>query len=349
MPRFESSNSVSEIACRLAGNAEQVCRHYLSNGRREGHYWLAGDVHNNVGRSLFVRLTGPTSGKGATGKWTDAATGEHGDLLDLIALTQGLGSMSDVLREAQIFLNLPQTDAPSQDDIRQPSSRSHTPDAARRLFSISQPITGTIAETYLHHRSIHTLHETGALRFHPRCYFRQNTGSARQIWPALIAAVTDLDGALTAVHRTWLDRSGPAKAPVETPRRAMGNLLGHGVRFGTPEDVLAAGEGIETMLSLRCVLPNMPVIAALSANHLAALLLPPMLRRLYIACDNDPAGNKAAGALADRAQQAGIEAIMLSPRLSDFNDDLQRRSSDDMRADLRTQLSPLDVACFVAR
>ena len=32
---------------------------------------------------MFVRLTGP-AGKGAAGKWTDAATGEHGDLLDLI-------------------------------------------------------------------------------------------------------------------------------------------------------------------------------------------------------------------------------------------------------------------------
>lgn len=29
-------------------------------------------------------------GKGAAGKWTDAATGEHGDLLDLIAKARGL-------------------------------------------------------------------------------------------------------------------------------------------------------------------------------------------------------------------------------------------------------------------
>ena len=41
-----------------------------------------------------------------------------------------------------------------------------------------------------------------------------------------------------------------------------------------PYDVLAVGEGIETMLSLRCALPAMPMAAALSANHLAALLLP---------------------------------------------------------------------------
>ena len=62
-----------------------MCRHYLPNGRREGRHWLVGDVENAPGRSLFVRLAGPEFGKGAAGKWTDAATGEHGDLLDLIA------------------------------------------------------------------------------------------------------------------------------------------------------------------------------------------------------------------------------------------------------------------------
>ena len=74
----------AELARRLAREAEAVCRHYLSNGRREGRYWLVGDVSNTPGRSMFVRLSGPETGKGAAGKWTDAATGEHGDLLDVI-------------------------------------------------------------------------------------------------------------------------------------------------------------------------------------------------------------------------------------------------------------------------
>ena len=80
------SSHAADLARRLARDAEAVCRHYLSNGHREGRYWLVGDVANTPGRSLFVRLSGPDSGKGAAGKWTDAATGEHGDLLDLIAL-----------------------------------------------------------------------------------------------------------------------------------------------------------------------------------------------------------------------------------------------------------------------
>jgi hypothetical protein len=61
----------ADLAHRLARDAEAVCRHYLSNGRREGAYWLVGDAANAPGRSLYVRLRGPESGKGAAGKWTE--------------------------------------------------------------------------------------------------------------------------------------------------------------------------------------------------------------------------------------------------------------------------------------
>lgn len=68
---------------------------------------------------------------------------------------------------------------------------------------------------------------------------------------------------------------------------------------------MAAGEGIETMLSLRCVLPTMPMVAALSAAHLSAILFPDTLRRLYIARDDDPAGDSAMATLIERAAAAG--------------------------------------------
>ena len=47
--------------------------------------------------------------------------------------------------------------------------------------------------------------------------------------------------------------------------------------------------------------------AALSANHLAAILFPRMLRRLYIARDADRAGDHAVTMLTDRSETAGIE------------------------------------------
>ena len=101
------------------------------------------------------------------------------------------------------------------------------------------------------------------------------------------------------------------------------------------------------MLSLRCVSPTMPMVAALSAAHLSAILFPDTLRRLYIARDDDPAGDGAMATLIDRAQKARVEAIVLSPRLGDFNEDLRLLGLNALRADLRVQIAPQDVARFM--
>jgi len=340
-------NHAAELAQRLARDAEAVCRHYLSNGRREGRYWLVGDVRNTPGRSLFVRLKGAESGKGAAGKWTDAATGDHGDLLDVIRESRGLVDFHDVVDEARRFLCLPRPEPDAEPRQRIPTVPAGSSESARRLFAMSQPILGTVVEAYLRGRGITALHGAGNLRFHPRCYYRPDQYAPTETWPAMIAAVSDLAGQITGAHRTWLDPSGRGKAPVDTPRRAMGHLLGHAVRFDVAHDVMAAGEGIETMLSLRCVLPNMPMAAALSAAHLAAILFPAPLRRLYIVRDDDPAGDSAMASLIDRAHETGIEAISLSPTLEDFNEDLRTLGIDALRAAVRVQITPEDVARFM--
>jgi hypothetical protein len=324
-------HDASDLAIRLGRQAEAVCRYYLSSGNRAGRYWVVGDVRNAPGRSMFVRLTGPETGKGAAGKFTDAATGEHGDLLDVIRETLGLVDFKDVAEEARRFLSLPHPEPqerPRNAHIHPAASGS--PEASRRLFAMSQPISGTLAETYFRNRGITALHGTGSLRFHPRCYYRPDEHSPTETWPAIVAAVTDLAGRQTGAHRTWLNPDGLDKAPVETPRRAMGDLLGHAVRFGITGEVLAAGEGIETVLSPRMVLPHMP-----------------MLRRLYVLRDRDPAGDVARDSLIARAESVGIEAVGLSPMRGDFNQDLREAGADALRAALKDQLLPEDVARFM--
>lgn len=58
----------AELSAKLAHQAEEVCRHYLSNGRKAGRYWLVGDAANTPGRSLYVRLY---DGHGPAGKWNE--------------------------------------------------------------------------------------------------------------------------------------------------------------------------------------------------------------------------------------------------------------------------------------
>ena len=344
------SGDVSELARRLAREAEAVCRHYLPNGKRAGRYWVVGDVHNTPGRSLFVRLQ--ESPKGPAGKWTDAATGGHGDLLDIIRESLALRDFREVAEEARRFLKLPRSEEQSLPRPVRPVVPAGSQEAARRLFAISGPIEGTLVETYLQRRGISQIHHGGSLRFHPRCYYRPDEHLPTETWPAMIGSVMDLEGRITGVHRTWLDPHGfdrvrLGKAPIDTPRRAMGDLLGNAVRFGVVDDVLAAGEGIETMLSLRYVLPTLPMTAALSANHLSAMLLPSGLRRLYIARDADAAGDAVQAILTQRAEAAGIEAIALSPRLGDFNEDLHIFGLEALRAELLLQLVPEDVVRFL--
>jgi hypothetical protein len=346
MPR-----DASELAHRLAREAEAVCRHYLSNGKREGRYWLVGDVQNSPGRSLFVRLY--DSQKGPAGKWTDAATSEHGDLLDIIRERCGFRDFRDVAEEARRFLKLPRPNQEVAPKVAGPAVQRGSREAARRLFAISRPIEGTLVELYLRRRGIEDLHHGDSLRFQPRCYYNRPDQDAPEIWPAMIACVTDLDGTITGAHRTWLDPNGfdrvrLGKAPIDTPRRAMGDLLGNAVRFGAADDdVLVGGEGIETVLSLRDALPTLPMAAALSANHLSAMLLSSSLRRLYIARDADAAGEAVQTTLTQRAKAAGIEAIALSPRLGDFNEDLHVFGLDALRAALRIQLAPEDISRFL--
>ena len=140
------TRDASELAHRLGRQAEAVCREYLSAGRRGGRYWIVGDVRNTPGRSMFVRLVGPESGKGAAGKWTDAATGEHGDLLDVIRESCGLVEFKDVADEARRFLALPHPEPePASAYRRKVPAPTGSPLAAKRLFSISSILSSLSA------------------------------------------------------------------------------------------------------------------------------------------------------------------------------------------------------------
>jgi len=345
------SASASNLADSLSRHAEAVCRRYLFNGRRSGGYWIVGDVRNTPGASTFVRLKNGGPGKGVAGNWSDAATGEYGDLLDVIRETCGLVRFRDVADEARCFLNLP---LPAREkSINPPHAPRRASSSAKRLLALCRPIDGTLAETYLRRRGVNEFGGARSLHFHPSCFYRPDANAPTQRWPALVAVVTDLSNRVTGAHRTWLDPKlgglDHGKAAIDRPKRALGDIWTHAVRFGVVDDIMAAGEGIETLLSLRSALPALPMVAALSASNLAAVLFPASLRRLYIARDADPAGERAAAALAARSLEAGIEAIVLAPTLNDFNDDLRACGVDGLRTALGSRLASGDLSRFMLR
>ncbi len=324
---YNHPSPAAVIAAALGARAEDVCRRYLPHGRRQGHYWVAGDLDGARGRSLFVRLHEP----GTPGKWTDAAVGSHGDLLDLIRHRTDAPTLRAALDEARAFLALPAS-PPAGD-----AGAYDATEAARRLWRRCRAVDGTHAEAYLRARGLARC-RFPALRFHPELRYRE--GSAVRRLPALVAAVTGDDGAVCGVHRTWLDPRRPAKADVASPRKALGRVYGLAVRFASPADGVASllvGEGIETVLSLVTAVPEITAAAALSAGSLGAFSPPPPCRRVVIARDNDLEGERAAERLARRCARAGVAATVIVPEGGDFNDDLAALGA----AVLAARLAPL--------
>ena len=309
--------NAATVAAALAERAEEVCRRYLPYGRRRGRYWVAGDLDGGRGRSLYVRLAPP----GAPGKFADAATGAHGDLLDIIRHRICAPTLRAALDEARAFLARPAAPAAG------PGDAYDATEAARRLWRRCCAIDGTHAEAYLRARGLARC-RFPALRYHPALLYRDGGGVRRL--PALVAAVTGGAGersdrdAVCGVLRTWLDHRRPAKASISRPRKALGRVHGHAVSFGRPADgaSLLVGEGIETVLSIVTAIPDTVAAAALSAGSLGAFAPPPGVARIVIARDNDEEGERAALRLARRCARAGVAATVIVPRGSDFNDDL---------------------------
>jgi len=180
---------------------------------------------------------------------------------------------------------------------------------ALRIWNESRPIEHTVAAKYLRQRAIpDQLYATPALRFHPQ----MTSLDDRARRPALVAAITDSAGEVQGVQVTLLTSHGTAKAPVATPRRVIGKLMGGVVRLSEAGDQLAIGEGVETMLSATVAL-HAPSWAALTAGNLARFEPPPNLRRLIVAADNDEAGLVAAEELIRRVSAAMSVALAMPP------------------------------------
>ena len=304
------------LARALAERAEAVCRHYLPGGRKEGRYWTVGNVAGARGRSMYVRLAPP----GAVGYWRDAATGQQGDLLELLRLQRGDARTGPAMAEARRFLGLPAARTSTAPACEGLGDRA---EAAERLWRLCRPIEGTPAEAYLRTRGIVVGREP-ALGFHPALYYRDAEG-AFSTFPALVARAVDAGGAFAGVQRTYLDPAGPAKAPVPDARKAMGRIFGAAVWLGAAAGTtLAVAEGIETALSLVTAAPSLRAAAALSAAGLGAFTVPAGVEGVLIARDDDPAGRAAATRLHARCRARGLAAAVVAPeRGGDLNDALR--------------------------
>lgn len=159
-----------------------------------------------------------------------------------------------------------------------------------------------------------------ALRFHPRCPWRnEDTGKTDRV-PCLIAAFRSIeDDTVTGIHRIRLDR--PERWP-QVERRMLGIVRRTAIKLCAATNQLCIAEGVETALSIRKLKPGFgPAWALGSVGAIASFPLIDKVTELTICAEAGDASDRAIRICARRWRLAGrLVFVSRSPIGSDHND-----------------------------
>jgi putative DNA primase/helicase len=211
-------------------------------------------------------------------------------------------------------------------------TRSERIAAARRLWAAAGPVgRDGPAALYCARRGVDlALDRLGALR--------ASSATAASVYrdrgprrPALLAAVRDVDGALSAVEITYLDACGRRSTLARPSRKIVGVLPpGHAVRLTTAAPEMLVGEGVFTTLSAMRRF-RLPGWALLSTSNLRRWRPPQGVRRVLIAADRGRDGEASAERLRAGLVRHGVGAdVRLPPApFGDWNDwEMHLRASE---------------------
>lgn len=350
---MSEGGSIADVKVLLQARVGDLVRHCAPEGSLQSGYWIAknptrADTHAG---SFWIICARPGKTPGA---WKDEATGEKGDVLDLIAYTQRL-DRTGALRWAKDWLGYKHMD-PTQIVRARAASNASRADAERiaaaqlaenqaraaKLFRKSKLIKfrGSIADRYLASRGIdlgQLSRVPGALGYLDVMKHTE-TGT---LWPVMVAQLADANGQTRAIHRTFLAADGSGKAPVTPVRKIWPSFKGLAVRLWRGEtdlavddavrqglvDTLCLVEGIEDGLSVALARPDLRIWAAGSLGNLAHVPIPPCAGEIIVCADNDwgkpEAERLLKEALAALARSGRRVSVARSPVGKDFNDCLR--------------------------
>ena len=257
----------------------------------------------------------------------------HGDVIDFVRTIQRCGFM-DAVR--YISGQIPATTVPLERERAKKLEKAKRELAgayARCQWKDARAPEGTPAETYIRSRGL-TCAIPPTLRYGVfPLWISLVTGRKGPRLPALIAACQNADGAVIGVQKIFLQPDG-SRAPLPRPKVSLGAIKGGALRLGPAAEQIIVCEGPEDGLTLHQMLPSIPVWVALGSGNIPAMKLPPEVRRVLVAGDNNPAGRKAAQDACEAFRSQGRQATAIFPDsdYEDFNDELRgikKRGSQD--------------------
>ncbi len=251
--------------------------------------------------------------------------GVHGDILDWWQATEGMSFAEACNRLRELVGNV-STNAAAKSPGRILDDRAlRNQELASEIWATSVPISGTLADTYLRSARMIRLDELpDALRFHSGL---QPNPRSPQTWPAMISAVSNDNGTLVAIQRTFLATDGYGKAPMDAPRRSLGPVGRGMVKLAPAMQTIGIAEGVETGLSAM-ELFKLPVWCALGSN-LAKIELPAKIQNVVIFADKGEAGILASQKASTVFRRQGKKVALRFPEYGDdWNDHLKAMQNE---------------------
>lgn len=212
------------------------------------------------------------------GGFNDYGTGEKGDLIHLIALTQRTdpaGALAWARKRLGLDTASPAVIRTVQRQAQETVKRAADDDAAiarrRRerafeLFRTATPIleddyfgATKIVRQYLHRRGIHLPNivglesreiRAGVIEHWKSAVYRNgHKDSPGHRGPAMICAARDRNGVVTGVHCTWVAADGSGKAMVPNPKLMLGDIAGSVIRLTRGPSNLSVEEANEQKIA----------------------------------------------------------------------------------------------------
>ncbi len=289
-----------------------IAEDLVPDGKLKGsEYWHRCPFHNEKTASFSINVE--------KGTFSCFGCGESGDIINLYAKMNNIPD-SEAIKEIKDKYLSNRTSRPSKiskpkEDIQDMQYMQDKWDGAES--------DAEIVKSYLKGRGIVETPLSNNLRFSK---------------DTMIAKVVDKDGNLKGIHKTILQKIDGKVKRVKKGFMQGSKPKGNSIHFGKPTDTLGVAEGIETALSVKEALPEMPMWAALSANFMGSLEMPDTVKKLYVFYDKDKndVGKQAAIKLAKRYADKGVSVYLVEPPMDipsdskgvDFNDVLLKQGKD---------------------